>query len=104
MIEWKIYYEDGACIEGNSETALPADKRMGVMVVVYREPTHNWGTWHKKDYYIYTFGFIDNMLHKCEHIKYALAGRTVSDEAYDAAFVRAKSECDPPKTGQLERE
>lgn len=108
MTDWRIYYDDGFRLDGNSDTEIPLDRRTGILVIAFRDPEHQWSFWFGKDYYLEIagnwlgvdlFGLIDQLLRSPRLIHWALAGRTVTYEYQRSILQRALAECDPPKTG-----
>lgn len=101
MIDWKIYYEDGYCLEGNSETIIPAERRIGIIVIAYKHEkwgrflshSQNWfilkDTWYAVD----DFGLHDQLLNHFDEIKCVAAGRWTTHENFEKLLIRA---CDEP--------
>ena len=107
---YKIYYDDAFILEGDVNFNIPQDRRTGVIAVAIVDKTHNWVFWHSKDWYILQHdgewfgcdqsGLIDQIVHRCEHLKYVLQGRIlVPYEKFEIIINKMLAECKPEKTG-----
>jgi hypothetical protein len=109
-MDWRIYYDDESTLSGDRTTRI--DVRTGVVAVAERDRNHNWMFWFGRDRAYYLLqndgywmgvdqaGFEDQMVSRCEEIRYCLRGRTVVPQSrYEAIINRMMRDCKPQKTG-----
>ena len=108
---WRVYYDDGTVLSRLQDINSDQTRKTGVIAVAQPDKDHNWYFWFGpgKDFYLLdihdqwiavdTFGFVDYMLHKIEHVVCVLQGRTVGPQEYRTCKERMMEECQPAKTG-----
>lgn len=114
MADWKIYYDDGFCLDGDDSTVIPKDRRFGVLVIVYRDKDHVWELCHSGDFYVRRFdviqghsvflpvdrlGLIDYVVNDLSCIQTVLVGKMVPYHQFMRAMEWAQREMVPAKTG-----
>ena len=106
-MRWRIYYAGGATF--SDEDGSPADAPgQGALIIAMANESTGRDLLHLADYYLFKgerwigldlFGLLDHVLNLLGEVEGVVAGRTVSDAEYRAAYMRAKHDPDfPPKS------
>ena len=114
MIEWRIYYGDGATVD--SDMCQPQDvPTYDCQVIVQRDPVNNRSLMDGHDWFIYhrsqqhwlgidASGLYDYLLHDFQNVQVVLQGRMTSNRHFNAIYQTAVNDPDfPRRAGGLNR-
>lgn len=97
-MKWRIYYTDGSTFSDEDGTPSQAPGQ-GALVITMANLATGRDILHLADYYVHKggrwygvdlFGLLDHVLNLFDEIDGVIAGRTVSDQAFRAAYEHAK--------------
>lgn len=105
MLAWRVFYDDGTTFD-DAQGAPGNAPPLGVLVIVVNDPDVGRGLLHGKDYYLCVgdawfgvdrVGLLDWVLHRRPELRAVLAGRSVSNEQFQAVLVAATNDLDFPR-------
>ena len=94
-MKWRIYYDDGTT---HSYKDGPITRHYGVICIVQYSNDRN--IQQRRDFYVLTdtwcpcdtFGVLDHVMHRLDEVRAVVAGRTISNQAFETIYKKAKEQ------------